>query len=82
MGTNPEAAMDFVPDATAISSLVDLLGGVLQLTAAVVTLLAAVSVRGAAQVMVGETMTTLVLETQRRWSTRPARTPLRSSNRA
>ncbi|MET8307273.1 hypothetical protein [Micromonospora sp. NBC_00389] len=46
MGTNPEAAMDFVPDATAISSLVDLLGGVLQLTAAVVTLLAAVSVRG------------------------------------
>ncbi|MET7959606.1 hypothetical protein ABZ356_25400 [Micromonospora zamorensis] len=46
MGTNPEAAMDLVPDASAISTLVDLLGGVLQLTAAVVTLVAAVNVRG------------------------------------
>ncbi|MEU7611724.1 hypothetical protein [Micromonospora sp. NPDC049204] len=34
------------PDANAISSLVDLLGGALQLVAAVVTLLAAVGVRG------------------------------------
>ncbi|MBQ0980742.1 MULTISPECIES: hypothetical protein [Micromonospora] len=46
MGTNPEAAMHLVPDAGAISSLVDLLGGVLQLTAAIVTLVAAVNVRG------------------------------------
>ncbi|MFG1867056.1 hypothetical protein [Micromonospora arborensis] len=37
--------MDLVPDADAISSLVDLLGSVLQLTAAVVTLLAAATVR-------------------------------------
>ncbi|MEH1164348.1 hypothetical protein V6V47_03050 [Micromonospora sp. CPCC 205539] len=37
--------MDLVPDATAISSLIDLLGAVLQLTAAVLTLLAAASVR-------------------------------------
>ncbi|WP_328373537.1 hypothetical protein [Micromonospora zamorensis] len=46
MGTNPEAAMHLVPDAGAISNLVDLLGGVLQLTAAIVTLVAAVNVRG------------------------------------
>ncbi|MET7948528.1 hypothetical protein [Micromonospora sp. NPDC005324] len=39
--------MTYLPDATAISGVVDLLVGVLQLAAAVVTLLAAaVSVRG------------------------------------
>ncbi|WP_433308799.1 hypothetical protein ACQP0U_18820 [Micromonospora sp. CA-269861] len=38
--------MSHLPDATAISGTVDLLVGVLQLAAAVITLLAAVSVRG------------------------------------
>ncbi|MEW1590249.1 hypothetical protein AB0283_32920 [Micromonospora vinacea] len=38
--------MTHLPDATAISGVVDLLVGVLQLAAAVVTLLAAVSVSG------------------------------------
>ncbi|MCZ7374977.1 hypothetical protein [Micromonospora sp. WMMC250] len=36
--------MDLAPDVNAISSLVDLLGAVLQLAAAVVTLLAAAAV--------------------------------------
>lgn len=38
--------MDLVPDADALSSLVDLLGAVLQLTAAVVSLAAVVTARG------------------------------------
>ncbi|MFG1881514.1 hypothetical protein [Micromonospora sp. NPDC049102] len=38
--------MDLVPDATALSSLVDLLGAVLQLAAAVVSLLAVATARG------------------------------------
>ncbi|MEU7926790.1 hypothetical protein [Micromonospora sp. NPDC049801] len=38
--------MDLVPDATALSSLVDLLGAVLQLAAAVVSLMAVVAARG------------------------------------
>ncbi|MGV9212860.1 hypothetical protein ACTFTM_13475 [Micromonospora sp. RB23] len=38
--------MDLVLDATALSSLVDLLGAVLQLAAAVVSLVAVASARG------------------------------------
>ncbi|MFI5925783.1 hypothetical protein ACIA3K_07315 [Micromonospora sp. NPDC051543] len=38
--------MDLVPDATALSSLVDLLGAVLQLAAAVVSLMAIGAARG------------------------------------
>jgi hypothetical protein len=38
--------MDLVPDATALSSLVDLLGAVLQLAAAVIGLSAVVAARG------------------------------------
>ncbi|MEU0548679.1 hypothetical protein [Micromonospora sp. NPDC005979] len=38
--------MDLVPDATALSSLVDLLGAVLQLAAAVVSLMAVGAARG------------------------------------
>ncbi|WP_435207616.1 hypothetical protein [Micromonospora sp. bgisy143] len=38
--------MDLVPDATALSSLVDLLGAVLQLAAAVVSLVAVAAARG------------------------------------
>ncbi|WP_433120461.1 hypothetical protein [Micromonospora sp. CA-246542] len=38
--------MDLVPDSTALSSLVDLLGAVLQLAAAVVSLIAILAARG------------------------------------